>query len=86
MLEANVHVVLNRFKEIMEGKMMEEAGWKYVGDTMDKKKSRDKFSFTSVLSIFEKSHKQVMRELCLTGCPYGKIWECKIKKEEKVNE
>jgi len=29
------------------------------------------------LKAFELARKEVLRELCLTGCPYGKIWDCK---------
>ena len=69
MTDANIQIVLNRFLELFEAKISEIKGWKVT--------QQQQLTVHDSLKAFELARKEVLRELCLTGCPYGKIWDCK---------
>jgi hypothetical protein len=71
MTDANIGIVLQRFKEIYEEHLTKEVGGNFITS------HTRKLSEHQAMRIFVDCSKQVMRELCLTGCPYGKIWDCK---------
>jgi hypothetical protein len=73
MNEANIRKVLDRFMEVFETNLERNAEfWKRTQG-----QKRNKITVHQAVGVFLESYKQVMRELCVSGCPYGEIWECK---------
>lgn len=73
MTDANIQIILNRFSEIFEMNLEKDIGlWQ-----SKRRRGEPIITGNRVMAVFIKSHKDVMQELCLTGCPYGEIWECK---------